>query len=227
MKIKLSSQEVKARNATICDAVKHGSVTIEELADRFSMLPRGISGVCQLAGVPTAGRWKSRKPHRSPKMSASELVEWCEQKCVLVDNGCLLWTGFTNEKGYGRVKLGKVLVFLHRLVFEVKNKVSLTKDICVCHKCDTPNCIRVEHLFSGTNKDNVADRESKGRNIVKHGEDHPNSVLKEFEAIQIIDMIESEIFHDREIAELYGVSRDLIHRIRRNQLWKHLKRGSK
>lgn len=36
-------------------------------------------------------------------------------------------------------------------------------DLHVCHRCDNPRCIRVEHLFAGTNADNVADRDAKGR----------------------------------------------------------------
>lgn len=47
----------------------------------------------------------------------------------------------------------------------------------VCHKCDNPRCINPEHLFIGTRKDNIADREAKGRNIVPIGEEHVNAKL--------------------------------------------------
>jgi len=35
--------------------------------------------------------------------------------------------------------------------------------LCVCHRCDNPLCIAVEHLFLGTQQENVADAVRKGR----------------------------------------------------------------
>ena len=33
----------------------------------------------------------------------------------------------------------------------------------LCHKCDNPACVRISHLFEGTQKENVDDARSKGR----------------------------------------------------------------
>jgi hypothetical protein len=49
----------------------------------------------------------------------------------------------------------------------------------VCHHCDTPLCIRPEHLFLGSQKDNSHDRDSKGRRADHSGAKHPLAKLSD------------------------------------------------
>ena len=81
---------------------------------------------------------------------------------------CWIWNGCLDKNGYGRVsprdrKLGlSCTFFAHRLSYEIN--VGPTEGLFVCHKCDNPRCVKPEHLFLGTNEDNVSDRVRKGRN---------------------------------------------------------------
>lgn len=74
---------------------------------------------------------------------------------------CWLWRG--SGRPYGRMvwKDGKVMG-VHRISFMLHNGY-LPKDLMICHHCDTPLCVRPEHLFAGTNDDNQKDAARKGR----------------------------------------------------------------
>ncbi len=219
---RLFGKEKLARDRAVVDEIRRGAM-VEDVAEKYGLKPRGVSGYCQIHGVPTAGQWRSRKAHRSPSMSIDELVEWALTQCISVDNGCLLWTGFVNENGYGRVRLGGKLVFLHRLVYENHHKIKLNKIVCICHVCDTPGCVNIRHLWAGSNLDNVADREAKGRNVVKKGEENSCSILKEREVREIRDILSSGAMNGREIGNAYGVHHSTIHLIKKNKNWAHVK----
>jgi len=94
----------------------------------------------------------------------------------------------------------------------------------VCHTCDTPSCINIDHLFLGTNQDNVDDMVRKGRQSHHgspgmHGEKHPQSKLT---TEQVIRIREYKGITNREIAEIYGVSVTNINNIRNYKIWKHV-----
>lgn len=78
------------------------------------------------------------------------------------NTGCLLWLGFVNENGYGMLYVAGRNRLAHRTLFALSNG-PIPDDICVLHRCDTPICVNPEHLFLGTQADNVRDKVRKGR----------------------------------------------------------------
>lgn len=80
---------------------------------------------------------------------------------------CWLWNARKDASGYGRFMASGRLLSTHRIAWVLVNG-QIPHDgsyhgICVCHKCDVKSCCRFDHLFLGTQADNVADRESKKR----------------------------------------------------------------
>lgn len=96
-------------------------------------------------------------------------AKYCCTKCRLdfksvvnVETGCIEWTGARQKAGYGALNLDGEVKATHRLSYET-NVGPIPTGMFVCHKCDNPSCINPEHLFLGTNEDNVEDMRQKGR----------------------------------------------------------------
>jgi HNH endonuclease len=89
--------------------------------------------------------------------------------------------------------------YTHRVAYELHHKCLIPKGLHVLHKCDNPSCINPDHLFLGTNQDNVDDRIRKGRSNY-------------FYKLQADDVrhIRNSNLKNRELRALYGVSRSCI-----------------
>jgi hypothetical protein len=77
---------------------------------------------------------------------------------------CLLWTGAVSQNGYGNAWHRGHNTSAHRSTWEQVNG-PVPDGIFVCHTCDNPLCINIEHLFLGTPKQNTQDMIKKGRAI--------------------------------------------------------------
>ena|ERR1035437_3059531 len=75
---------------------------------------------------------------------------------------CWTWNKSKNSKGYGLVWFGLKPYLAHRLSY-VMNYGAIPDKLLVCHRCDNPSCVRPDHLFLGTHKDNTRDMIAKGR----------------------------------------------------------------
>ena len=78
-------------------------------------------------------------------------------------DGCWRWTGNFFTDGYGRVHCNGRRQAAHRVAYQL-TVGSIEPGLFVCHHCDNKWCVRPDHLFVGTAKDNMQDWTKKGFN---------------------------------------------------------------
>lgn len=101
-----------------------------------------------------------------------------KNKSIVKENGCWEWCGTFDKDGYGCLKLRKKTTSAHRLSFEVFKKEKID-DKCVCHTCDNRKCVNPDHLWLGTNSQNILDCLIKKR----HHSQHAKRILGRFSGV--------------------------------------------
>ena len=89
----------------------------------------------------------------------------------------------------------------------------------VCHTCDVRSCCNPDHLFPGTQADNMQDMVRKQRGLV--GEKSAKTAFKDADILRIYRMIDQGLTRAA-IAERFGVKAVTISHIATGRNWKHL-----
>lgn len=134
----------------------------------------------------------------------------------LMENSCLIWTG-VKRSGYGRINYKGKTFTCTRLVW-VWEKGEIPAGFYLCHKCDNPACVNIDHLFLGTKKDNMKDCIEKGRKPGLKGEKSHRAKLNEEKVREIRNLL-IQGFSIMEIAKKFNVSGSAIWCIKHNLSW--------
>jgi hypothetical protein len=130
--------------------------------------------------------------------------------------GCWLWQAAASERGYGKIFQGRKLRSAHRVSWEIHNG-KIPSGLMVLHRCDTPGCVRPDHLFLGTCLDNLRDAARKNR---MHPGEANGSAKLTFQQVKEIREKLSRGSVQRRLAGEYGISTTAIWKIAHRMQWK-------
>lgn len=148
-------------------------------------------------------------------------MDWPSAYIPEPNSGCWIWLKAIGTHGYGVTQNPKTgnPTTAHRVSFEA-HKGPIPPGMCVLHRCDCRPCINPDHLFLGTDADNVADKIKKGRLRwgISVGESHGESKLTDTQVLEIRKSPDS----GRALAKRYNVSQATIWYIKKRRTWRHL-----
>lgn len=136
------------------------------------------------------------------------------------NTGCWIWTASLNYKGYGQFGIGGKYksVTSHRVSYEMFKGI-IHKDMHVLHHCDNPWCVNPDHLWLGTNNDNIQDKIEKQR--TSKGENHARAKITTTDVL-IIREARTHGFTYSAIAGYYNLGLTTVRSIVSKINWKHV-----
>jgi len=138
-------------------------------------------------------------------------------KYVKKTDTCWLWIGSKDKNGYGRLNIKDSPTLAHRLSWLLFSGASgIPIDRNILHKCDNPSCVNPEHLYVGTQTQNINDMYSSGRGYRRPG--HRQSILTPDD----IREIRASKLPGKFLAQDKGVSEATISEIRTGKIWRHV-----
>ena len=139
------------------------------------------------------------------------------------ETGCWNWRGTLFHKGYGQFKNKSINKGVQLSASRASWILFVDKNIgrydFVCHKCDNRRCANPDHLFIGSQKDNMKDCSDKGR--INHGEERPQSKLTESEVVEIRKLRQNGMGWG-ELAYKFNVAKNCVRSAALGKTWSHV-----
>ena len=139
-------------------------------------------------------------------------------RCVAGHNECIVWTGYKDRQGYGKIRWLRNATGVHRAILQSREGRVFSSNEFVLHSCDNPSCCNPNHLRVGTLQENSAEMMKKQRSA--RGEKCVMSKLTD----DIVRYIRenSDGLNYPQLGKMFGVDRNTIYCIRARKTWKHV-----
>lgn len=133
-----------------------------------------------------------------------------------LDTPCWIWQGSRMSGGYGNLTFHSESMTAHRASWIV-HKGPIPVNLNVLHKCDNRPCINPDHLFIGTQAENLQDMVNKGRDALRN-----KAILTSEQVLVIKQLLIAGKHSQYEIGDMFGVSRSTILNIHLGHNWRHI-----
>jgi len=140
-------------------------------------------------------------------------------------SGCWEWTAAKDKDGYGRFGNYRERGMAHRWAWRLW-RGEIPGRLQVLHTCDNPGCVNPDHLFLGTQAENMHDmkRKSRGRTLPAPGSQNGRAKLTEADVrrIRSVYVPGSPAFGCRALAREYGMFETTIYQAITRKTWRHV-----
>lgn len=125
---------------------------------------------------------------------------------------CWLWTGATTRAGYGLLSWEGQLRYAHTVAWLLTYGTE-PPAAELRHTCDTPACVRPDHLVPGTHAENMRDMAVRGRS---------GTAKLQPDAVKQIRQLYVQGLKQAEIATQFGIAQTTVSAVIRRQNWKYV-----
>jgi hypothetical protein len=132
---------------------------------------------------------------------------------------CWNWLGGKYKPGYGKFWYQGKMESAHRMAYQLAVG-SIDNGMFVCHRCDNPGCVNPDHLFLGTNQDNVNDAIGKDRH--SRGTRNGRAKINAKDVLSIREMYATNNWSQSALAKMYGVGQTEISNIVIGKTWQSI-----
>ena len=140
------------------------------------------------------------------------------------ENGCHNWTHYINNCGYALVvnrfykEHGRATG--HQLSW-IAHKGEIPAGMCVLHKCDNRRCINPEHLWVGTQAENMRDMIEKGRDVRRKGSDAAGAKLTDAQ-VRLIRLARLAGITTKVLGDAFAITPGHVSAVALRRKWRHV-----
>lgn len=156
-------------------------------------------------------RWVFMIPLAALRSSEQRFLDRCMPE---PNSGCWLWVGKQNGV-YGLLRFGDRFQMAHRVSYRLFCG-EIPDGMQVNHRCDFPICVNPDHLWLGSQADNMRDCREKGR--MPHGEERPIHKITAAQADEIYRRILSGETQ-KSLAATFGIKKQSVQAIVYGRSW--------